>query len=128
MESTYPYPKSEGVRSIAVDLILTVVTCGFYGLYWQYKQMEALNAWLGRQDYSFAMWFLLGLVTCGFFAVYYEYKMATGIIEIQGNYGLRESSDLPLICILLSIFGLAVVSLAIQQGEINKFYNETSDM
>ncbi len=127
MSSGYPYPPSLGVRSIVVDIILTLVTCGIWGLYWQYKQMEALNAWLRRNDYSFALWFLLSLVTCGIFAIYYEYKMAQGINEIQETNNLRVSSDLPLICILLSVFGFGIVSLAIQQSEINKFYNETAD-
>ena len=58
---------------------------------------------------------------------YYEYKMAQGINEIQETNNLRVSSDLPLICILLSVFGFGIVSLAIQQSEINKFYNETAD-
>jgi hypothetical protein len=124
----YPYPSSEGVRSIAVDIILTLVTCGLYGLYWQYKQMETLNAWLGREDFSFGLWLLLSLVTCGIFAVYYEYKMAKGINEIQEDNNLRVNRDLALICILLAIFGLGIVSLAIQQSEINKFYDATADV
>ncbi len=127
MSSGYPYLPSDGVRSIVVDIILTLVTCGIWGLYWQYKQMETLNAWLRRNDFSFALWFLLSLVTCSIFAIYYEYKMAQGINEIQETNSLRVSSDLPLICVLLSVFGLGIASLAIQQSEINKFYNETAD-
>jgi hypothetical protein len=123
----YPHPKHEGVRSIVADLLLSIVTCGLYGLYWQYKQMETLNAWLRRADFSFLLWLLLSIVTCGIFAMYYEYKMAQGINEIQENNNLRVARDLPLICLLLAIFGLMFVSLAIQQSEINKFYGATSD-
>lgn len=123
----YPHPAYEGVRSIVVDLLLTVITCGLYGLYWQYKQMETLNAWLRRKDFSFGLWLLLSIITCGIFAIYYEYKMAKGINEIQELNNMRIASDLPIICLILSIFGLAFVSLAIQQLEINKFYGATSD-
>ena len=125
--SDYPYPASLGVRSIVTDLILTIITCGIYGLYWQYKQMETLNNWLRREDYNFLIWLILSFVTCGIFALYYEYKMAKGIIEIQEQNSLRISQELPLICVLLAIFSLGIVSLAIQQSEINKFYGETRD-
>ena len=127
MSESYPYPRSEGVRSIGLGIILTLVTCGIYGLYWQFKQMETLNFWLGREDYSFFLWLILSLLTCGIFAIYYEYKMAKGINEVQERSGLRVNGDLALICLLLAVFGLGIVSLAIQQSEINKFYHETAD-
>ena len=123
----HPHPQHKGVRSIPVDLILTIITCGLYGLYWQYKQMETLNNWLRRKDFDFLLWLLLSIITCGIFAMYYEYKMAKGINEIQKENNLNVSGDLPLICLLLAIFGLAIVSLAIQQLEINKFYGESGD-
>jgi len=123
----YPYPRHEGVRSIPIDLILTIITCGLYGLYWQYKQMESLNRWLKRNDFDFVLWLVLSLVTCGIFAIYYEYKMAKGINEIQEENNLSVAGDLPIICLILTIFGLAFVSLAIQQLEINKFYGATGD-
>ena len=52
MLDQYPYPEYEGRRNIVTGIILAVITCGLYSLYWQYKQMETLNAWLGREDYS----------------------------------------------------------------------------
>ncbi len=128
MRHDYPYPASEGVTSIAIGILLSLVTCGLYGLYWQYKQMAVLNAWLGREDFSFLLWFFLSLITCGIFAIYYEHKMAKGINEIQEGRHFRVNNDLAIICLLLSIIGLALVSLAIQQGEINRFYGETSDV
>ncbi len=127
MNTVYPYPQSQGVTNIAVGIILSIITFGIYGLYWQYKQMATLNGWLGRDEFSFGIWLLLTIVTCGIFALYYEYKMAKGIVEVQEIAGLRESNDLPLICLVLSIFGLWIVSVAIQQAEINKFYGETAD-
>ncbi len=40
-----PYPMADGVRSIALGIIFSLLTCGIYSLYWQYKQMVTLNAW-----------------------------------------------------------------------------------
>ena len=90
--------------------------------------METLNSWLHRKDYSFWLWFFLSILTCGIFAIYYEYKMANGINEIQENNGWRVLNSLAVICILVSILGFGIASLAIQQAEINKFYGENSDL
>ena len=123
----YPYPMADGVRSIALGIIFSLLTCGIYTLYWQYKQMETLNSWLGRTDYRFGLWLFLCIITCGIFGIYYEYKMAIGINEVQDNNDFTVSSSLAAICVVLSIFGLGIVSLAIQQAEINKFYNIRED-
>ena len=124
----YPYPMADGVRSIVLGIIFTVLTCGIYSLYWQYKQMVTLNGWLGRIDYHFGIWLLLCIITCGIFGLYYEYKMAKGINEVQANEGSTVSTDLAVICVLLAIFGIGIASLAIQQWEINKFYNAREDV
>lgn len=124
----HPYPMADGVRSIALGIIFSLLTCGIYSLYWQYKQMVTLNAWLGRNDYRFWLWLFLSILTCGIFSFYYEYKMAVGINEIQTNSGLIVSSYLAVTCVLLAIFGVGIASLAIQQWEINKFYNARDDL
>lgn len=53
--TTYPYPVEEGRRDIVMSIIFTVITCGIYGLYWQYKQwnvsmlgLEGENTIFGR--------------------------------------------------------------------------------
>ena len=124
----YPYPMADGTRSIALGIIFSLLTCGIYSLYWQYKQMVTLNGWLERTDYRFGLWLLLCIITCGIFALYYEYKMAVGINEIQANNGLPVNNGLAVICVLLAIFGIGIASLAIQQWEINKFYNAREDI
>ena len=117
-----PYPESQAKRSIVAGILLTLVTFGIYGLYWQYKQMATLNAWLGRNEYSFWLWFFLSIITCGIFGIYYEYKMATGINEVQADNDLEYDSNLPVICVLLAIFGIGIASLAVQQYQINRLY------
>ena len=128
MAERSPWPRGDAVKSVGVGIVLTLITCGIYGLFWQYKQMQVLNAWLGRREYDFATWFVLSLVTCGIFAVYYEYRMARGINEIQHARGMYVQADLALLCVLLSIFGIGVASLAIQQHSINELYGEAADL
>ncbi len=128
MNQDAPYPRSDATVNIGVGIILSIITCGIYSLFWQYKQMEVLNAWLGRKEYDFIVWLILSIVTCGIFALYYEYKMAKGINDVQEKLGQRVNQDLALICILLAVFGVFVASVAIQQYDINKFYGEVPDL
>lgn len=127
MEQGRPYPQHEATVPIGLGIVLTLITCGIYGLFWQYKQMNVLNAWLGRNEYDFITWIVLSIITCGIFAFYYEYKMAKGINEIQERNGLRVHEDLALICLLTSLF-YPIVSIAIQQADINNFYGENPDI
>ncbi len=127
MLNQYPYPEFEGRRSILSGILLSIITCGIFGLYWQYKQMETVNAWLERNDYSFWLWFFLCILTCGIFGIFYEYKMACGINEVQHNQGILHDSNLPIVCVLLAICSIGIASLAIQQYQINRLYGDTSD-
>ena len=127
MLNQYPYPEFEGRRSIVTGILVLFLTCGIYGLYWQFKQMATLNAWLGRNEYSFWLWFFLSILTCGIFALYYEYKMACGINEVQTDKGMYVDQNLPILCVVLALFGVGIASLAIQQYQINKLYGDTSN-
>jgi DNA-directed RNA polymerase subunit RPC12/RpoP len=111
--------------AIVTDILLSLVTCGVYQLFWQARQMKALNYLLGEERFSFLKWLLLTLVTCGIYHIYYEYVMARSINEVQLDLGIRVSGELPLLSVLLSIFGISIAADAIQQHEINKICGRT---
>ncbi|HOD74690.1 MAG TPA: DUF4234 domain-containing protein [Syntrophorhabdaceae bacterium] len=110
--------------NIALDVILSVITCGIYWFFWQARQMRAINHLLGQERYSFWLWFFLTLITCGLYNIYYEYYMAQGIVEAQDSRGYLRSKDLPVLSLILTIIGLNIVTDAIQQNEINKFFGK----
>jgi len=128
MSTSTPYPRSEAVVPVALGIVFSLLTCGIYLLFWHYKQIQVLNAWLGREELNFWVFLGLSIITCGLFAIYYEYKMAQAINEVQENNDMRVNGDLPILCVLLSIFSLSLVSTAIQQADINKFYGENPDV
>ena len=111
----------EHVRNIAVCIILSLVTCGIYNVYWQYKQMESVNDMLQEERYSFLRWFLFTLLTCGLYHIYHEYRLSTDIAKTLG----RDPGNDGLIAILLSVFGLSIVVDAIQQSQINERFGST---
>jgi len=106
--------------SIPLHLIATILTCGLWGIYWNYRQMLACNDLLGRREFDFWLWLLLTIVTCGIYHFYYQYKMGTAIVEIQHNQGGIIFDNLPVISVIVSVLGLTIVVDCIHQGEINK--------
>ena len=115
-------PKSH--VNIALYLVLTILTCGIFNLYWNYRQMEDCNALLNRREFSFWIWLLLTLLTCGIYHIFYQYKMGVAIVEIQHLMNKDLFDKLPLISVLVTIMGLSVVVDCIHQHEINKIYGE----
>jgi hypothetical protein len=118
-------PQSASYTSnIALDVVLSFITCGIYYFFWQARQFRAVNHLLGQERYKFGLWFILTLVTCGLYNIYYEYYFAQGLTEAQEKHGRQKSKDLPVLSLILTIIGLGVVADAIQQSEINKFFGK----
>lgn len=108
-------------RSVALCIVLSIVTCCIYGIYWMICLADDLNVASGRSgDTSGAMVFLLSLITCGIYGWYWLYKCGEKVSYIQQrNTGVSDSSS-GILYLILSIFGLAIVSYALIQSELNK--------
>ncbi|MCD4742201.1 MAG: DUF4234 domain-containing protein [Desulfobacteraceae bacterium] len=115
--------RSKHDLSIALYLILTLITCGLFNLYWNYKQMEGCNYLLNRQEFRFVYWLLFSILTCGLYHIFYQYKMGSAIVEIQQNTNKAVFDSLPILSCLVTIFGLSIVVDCIHQYEINKILN-----
>src|SRR5687767_134718 len=111
---------SEHIMNIVLSLVLTLVTCGLYNLYWQHRQMLAVNDLLGETKYQFWPWLLFTLVTLGLYHVYHEYRMSEDIARLTRP----EQKHDGLIAILLTVFGLPFVADAIQQSYINAYFGD----
>jgi hypothetical protein len=118
--------KEEATSDIIVSLILTLITCGIYDLFWNAKQMRVLNHLLGREEFFFWTWLIVSIITCGIFHIFYEYKMGQAIVEIKKKRNLPVDEHLPLISIALSVFSLSLAVDAIHQYEINKIYESNN--
>ncbi len=110
--------KSDFVSSVLFDILVTVVTCGFYNLMVQNRQMKAVNYMLKQAKYSFWHWFLFSILTCGIYHIYYEYKMAGDLNSVLND----KSPNFQLIILGLSVFGMSVLADAIMQDKINKHF------
>lgn len=112
----------EFCSSIVKDIILSIVTCGIYLIFWQMRQIRALNYLLGEEKYSSGKWFLLTIVTCGVYHFYHEYVTSQSIVDIQRKFGKPESANLPALGLVLTFLGGGIITDVIQQTEINKVF------
>lgn len=67
-------------RNIAVCIILSLVTCGIYGLYWFVVMTNESNQVSGRPNStSGGVSLLLMIITCNIYGLYWAYKMGEKI-------------------------------------------------
>lgn len=106
-------------RSIAMCIILSIVTCGIYALYWFYSMTKEVASTNNREyTTSGGTAILLTLVTCGIYSFYWSYKMGKALDDINATRG-RRPADRSIVYLLLSIFGLGIVSWVLIQSELN---------
>lgn len=103
-------------RSIVTAILLTIVTCGIYGLYWFVVLTNEMNKLSGReQDMSGGMSLLLSLVTGGIYTIFWAYKMGEKRDIVMG-----ESASSNIVYLVISLFGFGIIVYALAQDAINK--------
>ena len=107
-------------RNLAMAILLTIITCGIYGLYWCYTLTEDSNKISGDPNpTSGGMVILLSIVTCGIYSLFWIYKRGEIIDRFNMQRGLPDGNN-AIIYLLLSVFGFGIVSYALLQNELNK--------
>ena len=103
-------------RSIPVAIILSIVTCGIYFLYWMYMINNEVNE-LAQDPMApgGGIVILLSIVTCGIYSWYWYYKMGE-----KCDYITQSNSSSKVIFLVLGIFGLGIVSVALMQDSVNR--------
>lgn len=105
-------------RSIASAIILTLITCGIYGIYWFIVLTNDVGTVSGDRSFTGGKHFLLTLVTCGIWSLIWSYQTGKHIAEAQRQRGLMVSDNSTLY-LVLTIFGLGIVTYALVQLDVN---------
>jgi hypothetical protein len=116
----YAYQEQDYRLNIPLYLVLSLFTCFLFDLYWNYRQMQACNELLGREEFRYWIWLFLCIITLGLYHFYYQYQMGTAIVEIQQRRGLQVTEGLPILSVAATLFGFGVVADCIHQLEINR--------
>ena len=107
-------------RNIAVCIVLTLVTCGIYGIYWIVCLTNDVNTVSGDVNgTSGGMVVLLTIVTCGIYGSYWAYKQGEKLDFTKNNRGI-PSSNSGVLYLILQIFGFGIIAYALMQNELNK--------
>lgn len=102
-------------RGIPLAIILSIVTCGIYTVYWQIKLTDEMNTLLNKPNAtSGLMAFIYSVITCGIYFIYWLYKMGDNVDELKG-----KSGDTGILYLILGILCLGLIPMALAQDAIN---------
>lgn len=106
-------------RSVGLAIVLSLITCGIYGIYWFIVMTNDAGKLSGDSSFTGGKHFLLSLVTCGIWSIVWSYQIGKQIAEAQRQRGVL-ATDNSVLYLVLSIFGLGIVTYALAQLDINK--------
>ncbi len=81
-------------RNFLTIVLLSIVTCGIYELYYLYEIARDTNQMCqgdGEETAGLGMYILLSIVTCGIYAYYWFYKLGDRLHKNAPRYNLNFS-------------------------------------
>ena len=114
-------------RNIAVAIILTIVTCGIYGIYWFIVMTNDANKTTEKpeEQTSGGVAFLLSFITCGIYGWYWAYKQGEKLDAAAEKNGMPRDSR-SVLYLILSLIGFSIIAYALMQDTLNKIIDKTS--
>ena len=107
-------------RNIVTAIILTIVTCGIYGIYWTIcLAREAVSVKDPSDSAVLEIVLMLFLPFLGFFMT--EKKFAEGCAE----KGIAHN-DNSVVYLILGLVGLGIVNFCMMQNDLNKLAGPTA--
>jgi len=116
-------PELLEVKSIATCIILTIVTFGFYSIYWVYTLVKKIKLLNGEAPACAGEVLLFFLVP--FYSWYWMYTRSKKLCEAALRYRITIS-DYSVIYLILTIFELNIVAYALIQDSLNAIAREFS--
>ena len=108
-------------RNIAICIVLSIVTCGIYGIYWTVCIVNDVNTVAETpNDTSGGMVVILGIITCDIYMLYWFYKAGEKMQAAQEKRGIAGAQNQGIVYLLLAFFGLSIVSYCLIQNDLNK--------
>lgn len=83
-------------RSILIFVLLSIVTCGIYGLIFLYLLIQDVNTACegdGEETPGFLLYLLLSVCTCGIYQFIWFYKLGNRLSNNCRRYGFSVSED-----------------------------------
>ena len=96
-------------RSLATYIILSIITCGIYSIYFWYQFAEDVNktcAGDGQETTNYIIALLLSIITCGIYMYYWYYKLGNRLQTNAPRYNMnfQENGTTVLLWMVLGAF------------------------
>ena len=105
-------------RNIVVCILLSLITCGIYGIYWFIVLTDDVAKANSDPEFTGVKAFIFTLITCGIYGIYWAYKIGKELYEANQKRGIN-ASDNSILYLILDIFGLGIVTYCLAQNELN---------
>ena len=116
-------------RNLATCIILSIVTCGIYSLYWFIVVTDdAKNVSNDVEGASGGTALLLSIITCNIYGLYWAYKQGERLDNARYMRGMAGGGNSNILFLLLQIFGLGIVNYIIMQDILNKISDYDQQM
>lgn len=103
-------------RDLIVAILLSIVTCGIYAIYWFIVLTDETNQITNQPNAtSGGLAFVFSIITCGIYYFYWSYKMGEKVDIIKGN----PNGNTSILFLVLSLVGFGIVNYFIAQDAIN---------
>ena len=106
--------------NVILAFILSIVTCGIYGIYWFAKMTDESNSISDLQTASGVLAILYTLISCGIYSFYWNYQMGKKLFIAGQKYGVYIE-DRSILYLILGIFGFSWLVWIFVQEDLNKF-------
>lgn len=110
-------------RNVGLMILISIITCGIWFWYWLYKLADDIYT-ITNTDNTAGLDLIICLVTCGIAVIYFVYKYNAMLVTYQTTHNLIVL-DNGLVVVLLSLFGLSIISFAILDNEVGKIINSS---
>ena len=100
-------------RSLLIYVLLSIITCGIYGLYFIYAMARDINIACegdGQKTRGLLGYFLLSIITCGIYPLFWEYSIGNRMAEGARRYGM-EFQENGTTVLMWQIFGVALCGI-----------------
>lgn len=110
-----------------LGLILTLITCGIYGIYWTYQITKSIGIIRGDYENDFWKLLLLSILTCGIYNIYWHYQAAKTIFAAQTRTTNMVPQDRSMMFLafyivnLCTAIPLSILVPVFLQSDINTF-------
>ncbi len=105
-------------RSIVSMILLSIVTCGIYDLYWMYHARSEFQQLSGDTTIKPGTELLFSII-CLPYTIYWIYKFSTDIANYQKEHGLQVA-DNAVLNVILALVCLIPVSCLLIQKQLNE--------